>query len=91
MRAPSIVWIGNPEGISSVTRCAQLAGKRGSSVHIELLLQALTDGDTLPAHTPFDAMAHPLTLVATHAGIALTEAPPRKRRQLRDDLQVAMH
>jgi hypothetical protein len=46
MRAKSIVRIGNAEGISSMRRCAQLAGKRGSSVHIDLVLQALADGGT---------------------------------------------
>lgn len=36
-------------------------------------------------------MAQLVTGMLTHTGIALAEAPPRKRKQMRNELQTAIH
>jgi AcrR family transcriptional regulator len=58
--------------------------------NIRLLLQGLVDAGTYPDNTPIEAMAQLLTGMITHAGIALAEAPARKRKQSRRELQIAM-
>lgn len=58
--------------------------------NVDLLLHGLVGAGTLPEDTPIEAMAQLLTGMITHAGIALVEAPVRKRRRTRDELQAAM-
>ena len=59
--------------------------------NVDLLLQGLVGTGVLPHDTPIEAMAQLLTGMITHAGIALAEAPPRKRRRTRDELRRALH
>jgi AcrR family transcriptional regulator len=59
--------------------------------NIRLLLQALIDADVYRDDIPIEAMAQLVTGMITHTGIALAEAPARKRKQIRTELQTAMH
>ena len=59
--------------------------------NVDLLLQGLVGAGALPGDTPIGAMAQLLTGMITHAGIALAEAPARKRRRTRDELRRALH
>lgn len=87
--AARLIYIEGPVGLGwSRWRASE---ERYTRRNINLLLQALADGGALTTDTPIEAMAHLLTGLVTHAGIALAEAPARKRRQVRDDLRMAMH
>jgi AcrR family transcriptional regulator len=59
--------------------------------NIRLLLQALIDAGAYRDDIPLEAMAQLVTGMITHTGIALAEAPARKRRQIRNELQTAIH
>lgn len=59
--------------------------------NIRLLLQALIDAGIYRNDIPLDAMAHLVTGLVTHTGIALAQAPKRRRKQIRDELTTAMH
>jgi AcrR family transcriptional regulator len=59
--------------------------------NIRALLQALLDAGVYRQDIPVDAMAHLVTGLVTHIGIALAEAPNRRRKQIRDELTTAMH
>jgi hypothetical protein len=58
--------------------------------NIRLLLQALIDAGVYRDDVPVDAMAHLVTGLVTHTGIALAEAPKRRRKQIRSELKTAM-
>lgn len=59
--------------------------------NIRLLLQALIDAGVYRDDIPLEAMAQLVTGMITHTGIALAEAPTRKRKQIRNELQTAIH
>jgi AcrR family transcriptional regulator len=59
--------------------------------NIRALLQALLDAGVYRHDIPVEAMAHLVTGIVTHIGIALAEAPNRSRKQVRDELTTAMH
>jgi AcrR family transcriptional regulator len=59
--------------------------------NIRLLLQALIDGGIYRDDIPVEAMAQLVTGMITHTGIALAEASTRKRKQIRNELQTAIH
>lgn len=59
------------------------------NVH-NMLLQGIHEG-IFPAGTPTAAMTDILAGMITRAGIALAEAPARRRKRIRRDLQQAMH
>jgi len=59
--------------------------------NIRLLLQALIDAGIYRDDIPVHAMAQLVTGKITHTGIALAEAPARKRKQIRNELQTAIH
>jgi AcrR family transcriptional regulator len=59
--------------------------------NIRLLLQALIDAGVYRDDIPLEAMAQLVTGMIMHTGIALAEAPKRKRKQIRNELQTAMH
>jgi AcrR family transcriptional regulator len=59
--------------------------------NIRLLLQALIDAGVYRDDIPVEAMAQLVTGMITHTGIALAEAPARKRKQTRNELQTAIH
>lgn len=59
--------------------------------NIRLLLQALIDAGIYRDDIPVEAMAQLVTGIITHSGIALAEAPTRKRKQIRNELQTAIH
>ena len=59
--------------------------------NIRLLLQALIDAGIYRDDIPVEAMAQLVTGMITHTGIALAEAPARKRKQIRSELQTAIH
>jgi AcrR family transcriptional regulator len=59
--------------------------------NIRLLLQALIDAGIYRDDIPVEAMAQLVTGMITHTGIALAEAPARKRKQIRNELQTAIH
>lgn len=54
-----------------------------------LLNSAIHAGMFLP-DVPVDAMAQLMTGMITHAGVALAEAPPAKRKRLRRDIYTAI-
>jgi AcrR family transcriptional regulator len=58
--------------------------------NIRLLLQALIDAGIYRDDIRLEAMAQLVTGMITHTGIALAEAPTRKRNQIRNELQTAM-
>jgi AcrR family transcriptional regulator len=58
--------------------------------NIRLLLHGLVDAGVYRDDIPIDAMAQLITGMITHVGIALAEAPARKRKQTRNELQTAM-
>ncbi|WP_101953493.1 TetR/AcrR family transcriptional regulator [Mycobacterium intracellulare] len=59
--------------------------------NIRLLLQALIDAGIYRDDIPVQAMAQLVTGMITHSGIELAEAPARKRKQIRNELQTAIH
>jgi AcrR family transcriptional regulator len=59
--------------------------------NIRLLLQDLIDAGVYRDDIPIEAMAQLVTGMTTHTGIALAEAPARKRKQIRNELQTGMH
>lgn len=59
--------------------------------NIRLLLQDLIDAGVYRDDIPIEAMAQLVTGMITHTGIALAEAPARKRKQIRNELQTGMH
>jgi AcrR family transcriptional regulator len=59
--------------------------------NIRLLLQALIDAGIYRDDIPVEAMAQLVTGMITHTGIALAETPARKRKQIRNELQTAIH
>jgi Tetracyclin repressor-like, C-terminal domain len=59
--------------------------------NIRQLLQDLIEAGIYRADIPVEAMAQLVTGMITHTGIALAEAPPRKRNQIRNELQTAIH
>lgn len=59
--------------------------------NIRQLLQALIDAGIYRDNIPVEAMAQLVTGMITHTGIALAEAPTRKRRQIHTELQTAIH
>jgi AcrR family transcriptional regulator len=58
--------------------------------NIRLLLHGLVDAGVYRDDIPIEAMAQLITGMITHVGIALAEAPARKRKQTRNELQTAM-
>jgi AcrR family transcriptional regulator len=58
--------------------------------NIRLLLQALIEAGVYRDDIPVGAMAQLVTGLITHTGIALAEAPARKRKQIRSELQTAI-
>jgi AcrR family transcriptional regulator len=59
--------------------------------NIRALLQALLDAGVYRRDVPVEAMAQLVTGLVTHIGIALAEAPNRRRKQVRHELTTAMH
>jgi AcrR family transcriptional regulator len=59
--------------------------------NIRLLLHGLIDAGVYRDDIPIEAMAQLVTGMITHTGIALAQAPARKRKQIRNELQTAMH
>ena len=59
--------------------------------NIRRLLQALVDAGVYRDDIPVETTAQLVTGMITHTGIALAEAPARKRQQIRNQLQTAMH
>jgi AcrR family transcriptional regulator len=59
--------------------------------NIRQLLHALIDAGIYRDDIPVEAMAQLVTGMITHTGIALAEAPARKRKQTRNELQTAIH
>lgn len=59
------------------------------NVH-NMLLHGIREG-IFAADVPTAAMTDILAGMITHAGIALAEAPARRRKRIRHDLQLAMH
>lgn len=59
--------------------------------NIRLLLHGLIDAGIYRDDIPVEAMAQLVTGMITHTGIALAEAPPRKRKRIRNELQTALH
>jgi AcrR family transcriptional regulator len=88
-RAARLIYIEGPVGLGwSHWRASE---EHYTRRNIRSLLQGLVDAGTYPRDTPIEAMAHLLTGMISHSGIALAEAPARRRKQLRNELQSAMH
>ena len=58
--------------------------------NIRQLLNTAVQGGMYPASLPIDAMSQLMTGMITHAGIALAEAPPPKRKKLRREISTAI-
>lgn len=58
--------------------------------NVRALLQALLDAGVYRSDIPVQATADLVTGMITHIGIALAEAPNRRRKQIRDELTTAM-
>jgi AcrR family transcriptional regulator len=58
--------------------------------NIRLLLNNAIQAGLYAPDIPIDAMAQLMTGMITHAGVALAEAPPTKRRKLRRDISTAI-
>ncbi|MBW0012654.1 TetR/AcrR family transcriptional regulator [Mycobacterium sp.] len=58
--------------------------------NIRRLLDSAIQAGIYRRDIPVDAMAQVMTGMITHAGVALAEAPPRKRKNLRRDLHKAI-
>jgi AcrR family transcriptional regulator len=58
--------------------------------NIRLLLNSAIHAGMFSPDVPAHAMAQLMTGMITHAGVALAEAPPAKRKKLRGDIYTAM-
>ncbi|OBK53658.1 hypothetical protein A5657_14930 [Mycobacterium kubicae] len=58
--------------------------------NIRTLLNSAIETKIFPADVPVDAMAQLMTGMITHAGVALAEASPAKRKILRRDVYTAI-
>ncbi|MDT5078948.1 MAG: hypothetical protein QOJ80_3585 [Mycobacterium sp.] len=67
------------------------AEERYTRANVRLLLQELVDSGIYPSDTPIEGMTRVVTGMITHAGIALAEASPRRRRVVRRELFAAIH
>lgn len=87
--AGRLIYVEGPVGLGwSRWRACEA---RYTSRNVKSLLRGLVGAGAVPGDTPIEAMAQLLTGMITHAGIALVEAPARKRKRTRDELRRALH
>jgi len=87
--AARLIYIEGPVGLG--WRRWRDSEERYTRRSIRLLLHGLVDAGVYRDDIPIEAMAQLITGMITHVGIALAEAPARKRKQTRNELQTAMH
>lgn len=88
-RAARLIYIEGPVGLGwNRWRASE---EHYTQRNIRLLLQGFVDAGVYPEDMPVEAMAQLLTGMVTRIGIALAEAPTRKRKQMRNELRSAMH
>jgi AcrR family transcriptional regulator len=84
-----LIYVEGPVGLGwERWRQAEEAYTRAN---VRLLLQGLVDSGTYPSDTPIEGMTRVVTGMITHAGIALAEASPRRRKVVRQELFTAIH
>jgi AcrR family transcriptional regulator len=86
--AARLIYIEGPVGLG--WRRWRESEEQYSRRNIRLLLEALVEAGIFRDHISPAAMAQVLTGMLTHIGIALAEAPARKRRKIRTELETAM-
>jgi AcrR family transcriptional regulator len=87
--AARLIYLEGPVGLGW-SRWRQ-SEERYTRSSVRLLLQGLIDAGVYSSDIPVEAMTQVVTGMITHAGIALAEAPARRRKAIRRDLQSAIH